>query len=666
MQNWQTTPRLARIADEGRPSVTWSARVDVVRCISSTLLGCLLVALIGESVEVSAGPPLVNTDVISEGSDLVVSDASEVNQLSQHDPYQIIPPAIARGGSDGYLNPYRARIDAQTDELLNANHGETSYSEEITIQQSPANPSMWWDELISRRLGFGQQALNVDVGSLTTSALAHSPRVKGLLAEPQIRQTEVTIADAKFDPTLFLSGKFNDTNDPVGSTLITGDQSRRFRDETVTTDAGIRQRTRVGGDLEIVQRGGFQQNNSIFLQPNPQGTTRLEINYAQPLWRDAGRTINRSQILVAQLRAHQASSETRRELESHLLEVTRAYWNLYRYRVLWLQQQRLVGSTRQLHAVLASRESYDAGRRQVVRARSALASRQAGLARAGARIKDAQTRLRMLVGSTELIAARDAEWITQERPLQAQVIVSPKQAIADALEFRPDITAALQTIHEVSVRVGVAKNQLLPQLDLLLSAYVAGLDGGRDPLGAFENQFSDGRPGFSIGLAYEFPVGNRAASSRLNRDRWELFQAIQEFRQTTESAIAEVEIAARETSTSYASLIEKRIAIEAARTEVDYLDQRYRELPGNEDSVVLLIDNLLDAQQRLAEQEREYVESQVAYANSWIELRRTTGQLLLFSSPTASGVERTAPMPGELMPGETTGIPFRSAPPNLQ
>lgn len=554
----------------------------------------------------------------------------QLDVLPVIDPQTCLPAMSPRGGCESYLSSYRTRVASIPSEPAAASvvgdleiQGNGSIGAEAT--------RIWWDELIDRPLGFENDCLAVDVASLTTNALACSPRIKALVAEPQIRQSAVTIADAEFDPRLFLESKYIDTNDPVGNTLTTGNQAKRFRDNTFTTKGGIRQLTRKGGQFELVQRGGYQKNNSIYLQPNPQGTTRLEVNYTQPLWRDSGEAFNRTGIIVAQLRANQASSETRSELENHLREVTRAYWDLYRFRALWLQQQKLVGSARQLYAVVQSRSEFDASQRQVLRAKASLASRQAGLTRAASRIRDAQARLRMLVGSPQMFANARSEWTTVERPLAVPVPVNARQAVIEALEFRSDISGAIQEIHEVSVRVGAAKNQVLPQLDLLLGTYVAGLESGRDPWGAFENQFSDGGPGFSVGLAYEAPIGNRAAKSRLNRNRWELFQVIQQFRQTAETAIMEVEIASRETQTAYHDLLEKRLAIDATESEVAYLTERHRELPARDDSAILLIDNLLDAQERLARQESAFVDAQVAYALSWVELRRATGTLLRFS-----------------------------------
>ena len=47
---------------------------------------------------------------------------------------------------------------------------------------------------------------------------------------------------------------------------------------------------------------------------------------------------------------------------------------------------------------------------------------------------------------------------------------------------------------------------------------------------------------------------------------------------------------------------------------------------------MLLIENLLDAQERLADEERGFVLAQMAYAMSWVQLRQAMGVLLRFES----------------------------------
>ena len=80
-----------------------------------------------------------------------------------------------------------------------------------------------------------------------------------------------------------------------------------------------------------------------------------------------------------------------------------------------------------------------------------------------------------------------------------------------------------------------------------------------------------------------------------------------EFQQTTEVTFADVEIAVRETQTTFDEMVTKKQAIEAASQEVNYLQQRWELLPDPNESAILLIEDLLDAQERLADEERAFV-----------------------------------------------------------
>ena len=384
--------------------------------------------------------------------------------------------------------------------------------------------------------------------------------------------------------------------------------------------------------LEIVQRGGFQDNNSTFLTPNSQGTTRLEINFTQPLMKGRGRAVNETRVLLAKIDMQLANSQVREDLQDHLIDVTRAYWELYLARAEWLQRNRLLNEATNLHQILAARGNLDSMQRQILRAHVAVTRRRSDMIRAETRIRNAQSRLRLLTGDPQLIQARRWELTPQDQPLAYPVQLSTRQATLTALDNRPDIAQALRKIQAISAKVGAAKNQVLPRLDLLMSTYVAGLDDHSDTFGSFGKQFSDGRPSYAFGLRYEIPLGNRASRARLARSRWELTQATHDFQQAMEVVFAETDIAVRETQTSFDEMATKKQSIDAANREVRYLQQRWEFLPDPNESSILLIGDLLDAQERLADEERAFVQAQVAYAISWVQLRKAMGILLRFDS----------------------------------
>ena len=512
-------------------------------------------------------------------------------------------------------------------------------------QPPKAGEPMWWSESLRTRLGFAPDSIQVDIGSLIQVAMESSPLVRSILTEPRIRQSDIVIADADFDTTAFLEAKFVDTNEPVGNQLTTGDNSDRFRDETYSSGLGIRKRTRRGGQLEIAQRGGFQENNSIFLNPNPQGTTRMEINFSQPLLRDGGKAINNVQVVLAQLDVQAANNQVRLDLEDHLIDVVAAYWDLYQARADWLQRHRLQQGAQHLSEVLLARGEVDSQRRQILRANAAVESRKADVIRAATRVRNAQSRLRMLTGSPQLIAAEQVELTPRDIPLSSPVPISTRDSLITALDNRADIADAIRRIHTVSVRVGAAKNQVLPRMDLLLGTYVAGLSPNSDTFRALGKQYADGRPSYSVGFLYELPIGNRASKARLERSRWEYSRAMYDFHQTMEVTFAEIELAVRETQATYTEMVTKKQSIVAATSEVLYLQQRWDLLPDPEESAILLIEDLLDAQQRLANEERAFVTAQVNYAMSWIKLRKAMGILLQFNKETSSIQVNDEPLP---------------------
>ncbi|WP_345689466.1 TolC family protein [Novipirellula caenicola] len=522
------------------------------------------------------------------------------------------------------LDPYRARATLLPDTVPNQFASDTS---DIPVQ--PVAP-MWWETPVGDSIGLAENTMPVDIHSLIEMALVSSPYIQAILTEPQIQRTEITIADAEFDSLSFVESKFADTNDPVGSRLTTGDNSDRFRDETLSGAAGLRRKMRAGGQFEMSQQAGYQANNSTFLTPNPQGTTRLEFSFTQPLMKDRGTTFNQTRILLAQLEVGEINAEVRANLENHLVDVARAYWDLFQARADWLQRSRLLESANHLYQILLSRKGVDSQQRQILRAGVAVAGRRSDLIRAEARIRNAQSRLRMLTGSEQLRFADQQELTPQDHPFTIPVELSLRESVFTALEHRADINQSIRKIQATSARVGAARNQVLPRLDLILSSYVAGLDGDRSSLRAFENQFSDGRPTYAAGFLFELPAGNRASRARLNRSRLEMTRAMYEFQQTTEVAFAEVEIAARETQTAFAEMVVKQQSIVAQKREVDYLQQRWELLPDPNESAILLIDDLLDAQERLADEERAYVNAQVAYVMSWVNLRKAMGMLLRF------------------------------------
>src|SRR5262249_35062949 len=151
----------------------------------------------------------------------------------------------------------------------------------------------------------------------------------------------IIVEQADFDWRTFVDSTYRKTNDPVGNLLTTGNNSSRFIDNSWIANGGIRRKNLLGGELQAYQTLGTQLNNSRFLMPNPQGTSRLVLQYTQPLLNGAGKCVNESRIVLANLDTNATEDDSIQKLQDHLLKVTEGYWELYRSRAEYFQRSKL-------------------------------------------------------------------------------------------------------------------------------------------------------------------------------------------------------------------------------------------------------------------------------------------------------------------------------------
>lgn len=531
-----------------------------------------------------------------------------------------VPRANTQSDAQGWLAPYQSRIASLA--------GEPALAAGVP----PPPPAPWWDEQVMRPFST-TEPLFLELGALSEGALFHSSYLRAVVLEPRIRHTELVEQQAQFDWRTFLETTYNDQNDPVGNTLTTGNNDPRFKNQVWYLDSGLRRANSLGGELEAFQRLNHQDNNSRFLVPNPQSTTRLQLQYTQPLLKGAGRVYNESRIVLAQIQLNRADDEVAAELETHLLKVAESYWELYRSRAEFFQRQKLRQSAEWILEVLEGRQHVDSVQRQVLRARTALARRQSESIRAGTQIRNIEAQLRLLVNDPALVQATGREFTPREAPLRAPLTTDMASSLHTALLNRADISQAIRDVRSTAVRVRVAERDVLPRLDLLVSTYVAGLANNLNLGDSVGNQFSQGRPGYQAGLQFDMPLGRRESRAQLERQQLEMNRVLARFRLAVEEGLTRVEVAVREVDTSYRELVSRYQAMAAADEETRYLHDRWRLLPGADDSAPLLLETLLESQERLLEEESQVARAQVNYALAILRLKRELGVLLRLDRP---------------------------------
>ena len=585
---------------------------------------------------VKDGSPPFGSEEPQIGADTLRSNAHSASGVTRQSPAQRSTPRRIKPGPAPGTSGFRATVEADAPQWIGPYMGRTDMAPQGAEYSPTPAPSImmpldftaWWDGPVQQGTGIAPRTMAVDVTSLVQQALVYSPQVQVLQADPEIQQRVVKQEEAAFDWRAFLDAKYDDLNDPIGNTLTTGNNDNRFTDHHTTSSSGVKRRTSTGGEVKLAQQFGYQDNNSRFLLPNPQSTSRLELSFRQPLMSRSGTVYNQNQIILARIGANSSGDETIEELQKHLFSVAEAYWKLYRARAEFLQRKKLLASAQRVLETLEGRNQVDTIPRQILRARASVARAESRMQRAVTDIRNSESQLRLLVNDPEMLNGGPVEFTPTETPSMLQSPTSLRDSLQDALVNRPDISFAIRQMRASGVRMGVSKSEMLPKLDFIVSSYVAGLQNQAQLADSFNNQFTQGRPGYTVGMEFEVALGSRAAKARVEQRQWELKRAINSFRATVETSLTEVEISNREVETAWRELLGKFQAMSAAQNEVSYLQDRFDVLPMVEESSILLLEDLLDGYERLADEEAAFAQAQTNYALSIIQLRRTTGTML--------------------------------------
>jgi len=494
----------------------------------------------------------------------------------------------------------------------------------------PEDFAPWWIRGQRNTIGESSHAQAITVDQLYVRALQHSSQIRVFSDLPLIRETGIREARGAFDTNAYLQGKFDRANDPVGNTLTTGGASR-FQQDEWSFEAGAKKRFITGTEVTVSQRLTRADNNSIFFVPNPQSNATLSLSVVQPLLKGAGIGYNRSIMQIARLDSDIAMHEFTRQSESHLLEITRTYWALYAARVTYLQKARVVDDTARVTDELRARQKMDAGPSQLFRAESALASRRSDLVRSEAAVRNAQDRLRALTNDPTLLTSPNAELIPGDRLVLSSTAFDPQAAARAALDTRPEINQAFLQLRAATLRENMQRNEVLPELNLVLQGTLGGLDDGTYGT-AYARQYNTGAPGFGAGFVFSIPLGNNVAKARLERRRLELRQQLDQLRTTIETVLLEVKISSREVSTAFRETQAKYAAVKAFTEDLDTLNaRRSLQAIGDDTLMASYLSTLLDSQDRRAMAEEEFIRAAANYQISIVNLERAKGKLLAYS-----------------------------------
>jgi len=326
---------------------------------------------------------------------------------------------------------------------------------------------------------------------------------------PRIKSETITIEKAVFDPVFSLTVDANRTVTPSASVLA-GASIGKVENQDV--NASLTQALPIGGTYTLSLTNNRFDTNSSFAQINPAYESFLTLSITQDLLKNFGVDVKTTPIKIA--RNNQAISVTQLRLQANqvITNVYNAYWNLV-FAIENLEvQRRSLRLARELQELNRARvRAGVAAPVEVTQAEAQAAAQVQNVILAEKAVRDAEDQLKLILNipDGERIWARNI--IPADRPPFEPVQVEADASIQRALETRPEYAEAKLNLQNTDLNVRVARNQLLPSLQLQGSVGLNGLNGS---LGGDYSKLTSGDfTSWSAALVLQYPLGNRAAKS---------------------------------------------------------------------------------------------------------------------------------------------------------
>ena len=471
------------------------------------------------------------------------------------------------------------------------------------------------------------QVLRISLEQAITSAVQNNLSLQIARVDPAIREAQVVAAQAAFDWIFFADFDWTITDQPTTVPIIGGIPigSSAQESQQVAYTTGIRKSLTSGGQFTAKQGQTYTDNTSpgITFSPDPSNAAYVTFGYEQPLLRGFGSDVALSEIRIAQNIERDSVETLRQTLMDTINETERAYWEAVRARVALQIQQRLLERGIKTRDVLQSRLGVDARPAEYSDAVARVEQRRANVIRAENGVRQASDRLKLLINDPKLTVGTETLLAPVDRPIDEPIRYSLLNSLNTALAKRPELQRSILEIDNASIRQVVARNARLPLLNFAVEATMRGL--AEDVGDAYEQVDETNFVNWVMSVAFEQPIGNRAAEANYRQRQLEALRATLSYRRSVQTIVQEVKASLRNTQTNYRLIEQTRSARLAAA-------ENLRTLMVLEETIASLTPEFLNLkfqrQEGLASTELEELQSLVDYNTSLADLSRSTGESL--------------------------------------
>ncbi|HVP89962.1 MAG TPA: TolC family protein [Terriglobales bacterium] len=435
---------------------------------------------------------------------------------------------------------------------------------------------------------FGQEKkeMSLTLEDAIVRALKGNLNVAAEVIGPELSGAQVSLAKEMYMPTFQIGLQEERYEQPSTWSL---QNSGTYVMRSAYSPLSITQQIPLGGNLSVALNYNYQKNNQLFQNFNPYYSSNLSFTLTQPLLRNFGWTVSRKSIVVAQNSLDVSRSNFKTTLITTIYNVEQAYWNLvYANENLKALQQSL-DLGRDL--LTKTKKEVEVGQKapiEVLNAETTVARREADILQAEAQVRRSRDQLAALFNLDADPAAKGMALVPADKPELKPFKITYEEALAKAMARRPELEAAKYGIETKKVNFTVARNQLLPKLDLNVVKSSPGISGDQilylnnDPFSgvivgtipgkasqAFRDAFKFLYNNWTVGLTLTIPFGDVVGRSNYAYAKLDLEQTQARLKYQEQQIALEVSDAVLTLETAAKSVDAYRVARELAEKQLE-------------------------------------------------------------------------------------------------
>jgi len=446
-------------------------------------------------------------------------------------------------------------------------------------------------------------------------ALERNLDLKAELYNPAQAEADIRKNRAIYETHLTLDSSYQEAKRYSPNASAVG-LSADYDQSTFTITPGVYQLLPTGGTVGLNYQNTKETNSTTGTTAlGSYWTSSLGLTLSQPLLKNFGRDTTELNIKVAEVAKGTSLSQLKSRILTTVAQVRSEYFRLAGFRQdlesrktsLELSQKVLSDTDSRVKAgVLPAMD--------ILNAQFGVAAREKELIDTEKAVSDQVDILSQLLQLEKV-----ADIVPSDKPDRTMIVINTEDALYKASTFRPEFDELKGQLLSYELQTSVAKSQTLPSLNLVSSVALTGIDENynrnSERLGSFDY------PAWSVGVQFDYPLGNQAAENDYRKSRIRVEQTKVQIENLQSTIENEVKIAIRGVASSYKQL-------DVADRGRLFADERVKAYMKKSEVGLATTKDLLDVENDLVAARTNQINAEALYAISLTRYWKATGELL--------------------------------------